>query len=352
MSRVDVIIPCYRYGHYLRDCVESVLGQPGVDVRALILDDASPDNTPEVAGDLVRRDSRVEYRRHEVNQRHISTYNEGLEWASGDYALLLSADDLLVPGALRRAVRVLDAHPEVVLVHGRQVQFSTQPGPAETPADLADPPRTILPGEVFVESCCADAHNPVATPTAIVRTSLQHVVGGYRQTLPHTADLEMWLRFAARGAVAWIDAHQAYKRMHASNMQHQYAQPLVELRQRQEAFDSFFTENGDRLKGSQRLQERVTRSLAWQGLWAASRSFDDEDEITCQECMDYARQLWPGLTLQREWTRLCWKRRLGTRVWKALRPLVNRLRGNKRVIAQPGLDRQPGFSAEPLRTCP
>jgi glycosyltransferase involved in cell wall biosynthesis len=230
MSRFDVIVPCYRYGHYLRNCVASVLERPGVDVRVLILDDASPDNTAEVACELVRQDCRVEYRHHEVNKKHIDTYNEGLQWASGDYLLLLPADDLLCPGALRRAAHLLDVHQEVGLLHARQAAFTTELPPAETPADVEIAPSSIVPGETFIESCCASADNLVATPTAIVRTALQHEVGGYNKALPHTADLDLWLRLAARPSVAHIDAHQAYKRMHASNMQHQYAQPLVELR--------------------------------------------------------------------------------------------------------------------------
>src|SRR5437899_3312632 len=117
MSRVDVIIPCYKYGCYLRQCVESLLTQSMADMRILVMDDASPDNTAEVAAELVRQDNRVEVRRHATNQGHIATYNEGLEWVKADYVLLISADDALTPGALRRAVRLMDTHPAVVLVY-------------------------------------------------------------------------------------------------------------------------------------------------------------------------------------------------------------------------------------------
>src|SRR4029079_749341 len=104
MSRVDVVIPCYNYGRYLRGCVESVLAQPGTDLRVLIVDDASQDHTPEVAAELVARDRRVGYRRHATNQGHIATYNESLlGWADGDYSLPLSGDDLCLPRALARA---------------------------------------------------------------------------------------------------------------------------------------------------------------------------------------------------------------------------------------------------------
>ena len=49
------------------------------------LDDASPDNTPEVGAALARADERVTYVRHAANKGHIATYNEGIEWASAHY---------------------------------------------------------------------------------------------------------------------------------------------------------------------------------------------------------------------------------------------------------------------------
>ncbi len=141
MSRVGVIVPCYKYAHFLRECVESALAQP-VDVRVLIIDDASPDNTAEVAAGLAAQDERVEFRRHTVNQGHIATYNEGLDWGTGDYMLLLSADDLLTPGALSRAVRLMDAHPEVGFTYGRAITTSRpDPDPIRGASGLsvADP---------------------------------------------------------------------------------------------------------------------------------------------------------------------------------------------------------------------
>jgi cellulose synthase/poly-beta-1,6-N-acetylglucosamine synthase-like glycosyltransferase len=43
LGRIDIIIPCYNHGHFLYQCVDSVLGQVGVEVRVLVIDDASPD---------------------------------------------------------------------------------------------------------------------------------------------------------------------------------------------------------------------------------------------------------------------------------------------------------------------
>src|SRR5437879_1067139 len=107
MSIVEVIVPCYNYGRFLRTCVESVLGQGEVEVRVLIVDDASQDDSETIGRALAAEDRRVQYRRHAVNQGHIATYNEGIDWLSGDYILLLSADDMLTPGAFARATKVL-----------------------------------------------------------------------------------------------------------------------------------------------------------------------------------------------------------------------------------------------------
>src|SRR5262245_27952486 len=121
MSSVSVVIPCYNYGHFLEDVVSSVLDdQPGVDVRALIIDDASPDDSADVARKIAARDPRVDLIVHPINKGHIATYNEGLlEWADGDYCVMISADDRLTPGALGRARDLFDAHPNVGFVYGR-----------------------------------------------------------------------------------------------------------------------------------------------------------------------------------------------------------------------------------------
>jgi glycosyltransferase involved in cell wall biosynthesis len=298
----------------------------------LILDDTSPDNTPEVAAALVREDSRVEYRRHAVNRGHIDTYNQGLlEWASSDYALLISADDLLAPGALGRAARIMDANSEVGLVHGRQQLFANDPSPERAQGRDG---VSIISGQAFVEECCAIAHNPVATPTSVVRTSVQHAVGGYRKTLPHTADMELWLRFASRSSIAKVDALQAFKRLHTNNMQHQYLETaLLDLKERHETFEAFFRADGQRMTDHERLYSLALRRLAEGAFWAASAAFDRRDETGCQHCLDHALLWCPDLIDSKEWTRLRWKRRIGPRLWNLLRYIMDPLRSRNTALA-------------------
>ncbi len=325
MSRVDVIVPCYKYAHYLRQCVESVLSQSHGDLRVLIIDDASPDHTPEVARELVAQDRRVAYRRHESNRGHIATYNEGLDWADGDYVLLLSADDLLTPCALERAVKLLDILPDANLVFGHEIQF-WDGQPLSQPRDYGDDYGwQVLSGSKFIADCCTSSYNPVPTTTAVVRTAVLRRIGGYRDELPHSADMELWLRLAVFGSVCRIEADQAYKRSHAVNMQLTYGM-IGDLRQRKAAFEVLFRDYGERIDDRERLESSAFRSLGMVGFWEASRAFDRCDLSGCQELLDFALALDPGLCGRPEWGRFALKRRLGPRVWRIVRPLADLLR--------------------------
>jgi len=325
MSCVDVIIPCYKYAHFLRDCVESVLSQEGVDIRILILDDCSPDNTPEVAAELQQQDSRIEYRRHEKNQGHIATYNEGLEWTNGDYVMLLSADDLLTPGALARSARLMNAHPEVGLVYSRDIPFESGQLPPYSGSASSDCRWQILTYQEFLEKSCMLGHTPIQAPATIARTAVHKVVGGYRKELPHTADTEIWLRLAASSAVGVLDTEQAYRRLHQQNMSLTYSTPQRLLEQKK-AFDAHFRWCGDRLPASDRLSRLLDHVLAENALWGASNAFDQGDQRACQDFLRLAVDLNPVVRYWPLWFRLRIKQFLGPRVWSLVQPTVDRFR--------------------------
>lgn len=334
MSRVDVVVPCYNYAHFLTECVQSVLAQP-IDVRVLVIDDASTDNTAEVAESLKQRDVRVHVIRHAVNQGHIATYNEGLlSWASADYLLLLSADDLLTPGALNRAARFLDENPDAGFVYGRAItsevpNFGSLPCPHEFESRL-------LTGAEFLELTCRAAANVVFTPTAVVRTSLQHKVGGYRPDLPHTGDLEMWMRLAAHGSVGVLNCDQAIYRVHGNNMHRKtYTQAMTIIRQHERAFQVLFEGFGDRIPDRECLNRTAMQGVALSALRRAMRMLEQGDPAACDEILKLALDLHPGLRSQPEWRRSRLKRALGPKMTLRIRSLLRPFRPSPMVENHP-----------------
>lgn len=289
-SSVTVVVPCYNYGRYLRQCVDSILSQD-VDLDVDVIDDASTDDTNAVGSALAAEDRRVIYRRHAHNVGHIGTYNEGLERAVGTYSLLLSADDMLAPGALRRAIDVLDSNPDAALLYGGVVQFNDVPPDTSS---LASPAVRIRAGASFVAQCCTEVWNPISTPAAIVRTSVQKSVGGYRPSLPHAGDREMWLRLATRGNVAELaGAVQAYYRVHDTNMHKKWFHDfLINDRELRSAYETFFAESAPFIVDREELQRQCSRTLAERGIWWGYQKLRHAHFRGTWDCLRYSVSIW------------------------------------------------------------
>lgn len=321
MVSVDVVIPCYNYARFLPSCVRSVLSQRGVSVRVLIIDDCSTDDTSTVGVRLAAADARVEYRRHAVNLGHIATYNEGLlGWASADYCQLLSADDLLVPGALARATRVMEMEPDVGMVYGRVHEFTKEDRlPAE---EAVWKGYSRWQGSRWLKDRFVAGHNVVATPTVVVRTAIQHQTGGYRPELPHAGDLEMWLRIAARSDVAYIKgAAQAWYRLHSSSMMNaRFNTSLIDLHQRLEVYRSVVRHHRDSIEDADRLLEIGSRKLAREALGRACSGYDrnEVEQFGVRELELFAREAYPAMESLPEYRALLRRRFLGPKTCNRL----------------------------------
>ena len=320
---VSVVIPCYRYGRFLLECVQSVLEQEGVDLRVLIIDDASPDDSGEVAARLAAADDRVEVRRHPQNRGHIATYNEGLlDWAQGEYSILLSADDLLTPGSVARAAALLEANPRVGFVYGHALRWEDgQPRPVPR---LNATGVTIWAGHEWLRIVSRLGHAVVSSPEVVVRTSLQKQLGGYLAELPHSGDTEMWMRFAANSDVAFVKgADQAYYRSHGTNMSTERVQ-MIDLCQRKAAYDAVFDTYSDQIPDVDRIRRQVDRKLAKEALWEACRSYDRRpiDITRVADLVDFASSTFSKVDRLPEYWGLRWRRRVGPQVCTSLRPVM------------------------------
>jgi hypothetical protein len=333
----SVIVPSYKYASVLEGCVTSVLDQEGVDVRVLIVDDCSPDDTEQVGRALAERDERVEFHKNETNLGLIGTANVGLDWAEGEFSLLLSADDLLTPGAFARAAEVMRRHPRVGLVYG-QAPYWNDGGPLPRVTGRWTGTRLWAGGD-WARTVCRAAQNCISSPEAVVRTSVQRAVGGYDPVCHHASDLNMWLRIAAVSDVAYIrGAPQAIYRIHADSMFRSDHSPLRDLSERRKAFDSFFASGAQALPDAGALQELAGRALAREALWCASRAVDRDlvdspEGFPLDEFVDFALDVYPEAKALPQWRGLQLRRRIGAGRSGWFPPFLatgaaHRLRGN------------------------
>src|SRR5439155_1316868 len=116
--------------------VGGALAQEGVEPEVIVVDDASTDDSAEVAQRYADADPRVKLIRHTVNTNHVVAFNDGYAEATGEFIVRVDADDMLTPGSLARSVALFDAYPSVGLVYGYPRHFTTQapPEPVAGPA--------------------------------------------------------------------------------------------------------------------------------------------------------------------------------------------------------------------------
>lgn len=309
---VSVVVPCYNYGRFLRQCVESVVTQSGVVVDVLIVDDASTDSTAEVAAAISAADPRVSVLRHEHNRGHIDTFNDGLGAVEGEYVVKLDADDMLPPGALARATALLEEHPSVGFVYGRPAHFTgIRPPIARTRVRS----WTVWPGREWIEQRCHRGFNCISNPEVVMRASVMREVGLHRHALPHTSDLDMWLRLAAVSEVGRVNgSHQGWYRVHADSFQRTiHAGPMIDLRGRRDAFAWAFAGPAGLLPGADHLHATARRVIAGQALDRACRAYDRgrTDEVPVEELIEFARDLWPNAPHLQQWRALQMRRRVG-----------------------------------------
>jgi len=115
--RVTIGLPVYNGERYLRESIDSVLGQTFGDLELLVADNASTDGTLDLVHDYARADSRVRVLHSDRNQGAAWNYNRLVGEAHGELFRWHAHDDSLLPTAIERCVAALDADPGAVLAH-------------------------------------------------------------------------------------------------------------------------------------------------------------------------------------------------------------------------------------------
>jgi len=223
------------------------------------------------------------------------------------------------------------------MVYGGFIPFQTDRLRRQPRLPSDDGRWQLHAGRSWMEMVCRKGINPIASPEAITRTRLQKEIGGYRQELPHSADMEMWLRFAVRADIGeLLDADQAYYRIHTQNMhKRQFSSFYLDVKQRKAAFATFFRDNHDRLPYRASLEELVNRSVARDALWAACWAFDhgEAERGSVREIVEFANRTYTVrfpkpqyprayLGYLRAYVALHARILLGSRLWPLLRPVI------------------------------
>lgn len=95
MPKVSVIVPMYNSACFLKRCVDSLINQTLKDIEIILVNDASPDNSLEIAREYELIDDRVKVIDSPINI--VASRNLGIEAAKADYLGFVDADDWVIP---------------------------------------------------------------------------------------------------------------------------------------------------------------------------------------------------------------------------------------------------------------
>jgi glycosyltransferase involved in cell wall biosynthesis len=181
MTLVSIVIPCFNDGRYLPETLASIASVTHDELEVIVVDDGSTD--PETLELLAGLDpGRVLVARQD-NAGPSAARNLGVSLSSGDYILPLDADDLVAPGFVGEAARVLDTSPDVGIVGAWTDLFGGHE-------------ERIVPRVPAPVDWLFDNHLPA---TSLFRRADFDEVGGYPPTLRWGEDWVLWVRLVARG---------------------------------------------------------------------------------------------------------------------------------------------------------
>lgn len=99
---VSIITPTYNCGKFISRTINSAVNQTYKNWEMIIVDDCSTDNTEEVVGSFIKKDSRIKYIRLNKNSGAAVARTRAMQLAGGDYMAFLDSDDIWKPDKLEK----------------------------------------------------------------------------------------------------------------------------------------------------------------------------------------------------------------------------------------------------------
>jgi glycosyltransferase involved in cell wall biosynthesis len=264
-STISVIIPCYNYGHLLAEAIESVLYQTYPPDEILVIDDASSDNSVEVAR---RYAPQVRVEVNEKNLGIIGNFKKAVGLTSGDFISLLGADNRFRSDYIEKTKEILDGDPKVAIAYTHFVLFDKL-APAEA-ARTGGKTHSLFP-EFFLKEFPAHPQRSIVEEnfvhgSSMYRRTAYEQVGGYKEgNMPE--DHSLFARMLENGWKAKLaDEFLLEYRQHSREQANQLKSLEIEnayLRKQYYGLINQSAEPGRSLVGAEQTLANIYSTRAW-----------------------------------------------------------------------------------------
>lgn len=236
MPKVSVILTSLNHEKYIREAIDSVLGQTFADFELIIWDDASSDESWEVINSY--SDQRIKMFRNEVRRRAIYGINNAIsEVAAGEYIAIHHSDDVWEIDKLEKQVNFLDSNL------GIGAAFSNATAIGEDSQLLTDEKHFY--SNVFDKSNRTrhewlryffGSGNALCHPSVLIRRTCFTDCGLYRYGLAQLTDFDMWVRLCLKYEIYVFPERLVRFRVRDNEANASGSRPEVRIRDRSEFF--------------------------------------------------------------------------------------------------------------------
>jgi len=209
IPRVSLLMPVYNEERYVREAIDSILGQTFADFELVLVEDGSTDDTRNILADYARRDARVVLVENGRNRGLVYSLNRGLALARGEYIARMDANDISLPWRIERQVRYMDQHPEVGVL-GTNIAYINAEGcllQGGRPKDRQPLPPDVIRWMLLWR--CAIYH----TTVMIRKVVLEQTGFVYDPHFRHAEDRDLWTRLAPYTTIASLPEVLLYCRI-------------------------------------------------------------------------------------------------------------------------------------------
>lgn len=213
---VSVIIPAYNAELYIKEALESVLGQTYQEFEIIVIDDGSTDNQKEIISTLMEKDDRIKYFYQENSGVSIAR-NHGILLSKGDYLAFLDADDVWYPNNLELKVEKFESG-KFGLVHSSANIIDERSN--ITGQSIIGKEGSLLEDMLMWKETCIPGPSSV-----LVKKEVIEEIGDFDTNLSTAADQDFFFRVASKYSIGRVEGITWNYRLHESNM-HKYIKQM------------------------------------------------------------------------------------------------------------------------------